>query len=232
MRLVPERIDFDSEHLDDLNEGFEFHLDRLDIRLENRVRLVRGSYGTDFRVGGLEPILDPFDGVIGTLHCHQRNVTASVTAGKVSVTAEKFRRRPRMAGARRHCEANRGRSDLSEHEYDSGTVEEREELLTVREAADWLKLNQQTLRNMIDRGELRAVRVGSRRVRIRRSDLERFLAAGEAPGRDGDAGRDDLSDALRAALRAADGHDPAELAAALRSLAAAAERLASELDRA
>ncbi len=41
-----------------------------------------------------------------------------------------------------------------------------------------LKLNQQTVRNMIDRGELGAVRVGKRRVRVRRSQLDAFLAAG------------------------------------------------------
>jgi excisionase family DNA binding protein len=55
-----------------------------------------------------------------------------------------------------------------------------------------------TVRNWIDRGELPAVRVGSRRVRIRRSDLDRFLEAGATapPGkhfavivlRDGKAG--------------------------------------------
>ena len=33
---------------------------------------------------------------------------------------------------------------------------------------------------MIDRGELPAVRVGSRRVRVRRSDLDAFLEAGAA----------------------------------------------------
>ncbi len=53
-----------------------------------------------------------------------------------------------------------------------------DEFLTVTEIADLLKLNQQTVRNMIDRGELPAVRVGSRRVRVRRSDLDRFLEAG------------------------------------------------------
>ena len=37
-----------------------------------------------------------------------------------------------------------------------------------------LKLNQQTVRNWIDQGRLPALRVG-RRVRIRRSDLERVL---------------------------------------------------------
>jgi excisionase family DNA binding protein len=40
------------------------------------------------------------------------------------------------------------------------------EFLTVAEVADLLKLNPQTIRNMIDRGDLTALRVG-RRVRIR-----------------------------------------------------------------
>ena len=40
-----------------------------------------------------------------------------------------------------------------------------------------LKLNQQTVRNWIDQGSLPALRVG-RRVRIRRSDLERKLEEG------------------------------------------------------
>ena len=41
-----------------------------------------------------------------------------------------------------------------------------------------LKLNQQTVRNWIDQGSLPALRVG-RRVRIRRSDLERLLEEGQ-----------------------------------------------------
>ena len=49
--------------------------------------------------------------------------------------------------------------------------------LTVAEVAEWLKLNQQTVRNWIDRGELPALRVG-RRVRIKRSDYERYLSDG------------------------------------------------------
>lgn len=49
--------------------------------------------------------------------------------------------------------------------------------LTVAEVAEILKLNQQTVRNWIDQGSLPALRVG-RRVRIRRSDLERLLDAG------------------------------------------------------
>src|SRR5437588_9181778 len=48
--------------------------------------------------------------------------------------------------------------------------------LTVAEVAAILKLNQQTVRNWIDQGSLPALRVG-RRVRIRRSDLERLLEA-------------------------------------------------------
>jgi excisionase family DNA binding protein len=41
-----------------------------------------------------------------------------------------------------------------------------------------LKLNAQTVRNWLDRGELRGVRVGSRRVRIRQSELDAFLKGG------------------------------------------------------
>jgi excisionase family DNA binding protein len=55
-----------------------------------------------------------------------------------------------------------------------------DELLTVAEVAGLLKLNQQTIRNMIDRGELGHVRVGQRRVRIRQSQPDAFLAAGES----------------------------------------------------
>ena len=59
---------------------------------------------------------------------------------------------------------------------DRGTLEDT--FLTVAEVAELLKLNQQTVRNWIDQGSLPAVRVG-RRVRIRRSDLERILAEGD-----------------------------------------------------
>lgn len=52
-----------------------------------------------------------------------------------------------------------------------------ETYLTVAEVAQLLKLNQQTVRNWIDQGSLPALRVG-RRVRIKRSDLERVLADG------------------------------------------------------
>jgi excisionase family DNA binding protein len=53
--------------------------------------------------------------------------------------------------------------------------------LTVAEVAEMLKLNQQTVRNWIDQGSLPAVRVG-RRVRIRRSDLDRKLDDGYMAG--------------------------------------------------
>ena len=52
-----------------------------------------------------------------------------------------------------------------------------ESLLTVAEVADMLRLNQQTVRNWIDAGSLPAIRVG-RRVRIKRSDLDRILESG------------------------------------------------------
>jgi excisionase family DNA binding protein len=52
-----------------------------------------------------------------------------------------------------------------------------DEFLTVAEIAAILKLNQQTVRNWIDRGELPAVHVG-RRVRIKRSDFDQLIEAG------------------------------------------------------
>lgn len=52
-----------------------------------------------------------------------------------------------------------------------------DEFLTVSEVAEILKVNDQTVRNWIDRGELTAVRVGARRVRIRQSDLDAFIAS-------------------------------------------------------
>jgi excisionase family DNA binding protein len=51
-----------------------------------------------------------------------------------------------------------------------------DEFLTVAEVASILKLNQQTVRNWIDTGKLPAVRIGPRRVRIRRSDFDRLIS--------------------------------------------------------
>src|ERR1700722_16848430 len=57
----------------------------------------------------------------------------------------------------------------------------QESFLTVAEVAELLKLNQQTVRNWIDQGSLPALRVG-RRVRIKRSDLDRILDQGYQGG--------------------------------------------------
>ena len=58
--------------------------------------------------------------------------------------------------------------------------------MTVNEIAQILKLNPQTVRNWIDDGQLAAVRVGARRVRVQRSALETFIGVelGPDPGRD------------------------------------------------
>jgi excisionase family DNA binding protein len=53
-----------------------------------------------------------------------------------------------------------------------------DEFLTVDEIAALLKVNPQTVRNWIDAGKLDSVRVGSRRVRVRRSALDEFLSSG------------------------------------------------------
>jgi excisionase family DNA binding protein len=46
-----------------------------------------------------------------------------------------------------------------------------QELLTVREVAEYLKLKERTIRDMIAREELRAIKIG-KSYRIRREDLE------------------------------------------------------------
>lgn len=50
----------------------------------------------------------------------------------------------------------------------------------IKEVAERLKLNEQTVRNWIDRGELSAIRLGSRRVRIYATELNRFIAESSA----------------------------------------------------
>jgi excisionase family DNA binding protein len=73
-------------------------------------------------------------------------------------------------------------------------MDEMEELLTVAEIADYLKLNPQTVRNWIDAGTLPALHVG-RRVRIRRSAFDALIAAGEQPpAGDELAGKPDIDD--------------------------------------
>jgi excisionase family DNA binding protein len=52
-----------------------------------------------------------------------------------------------------------------------------DDLLTVNEIAQSLRVNPQTVRNWIDREQLTAIRVGSRRVRVRRQDLDAFVGA-------------------------------------------------------
>ncbi len=51
----------------------------------------------------------------------------------------------------------------------------REELLTVEEAANWLAVSKPTIRRMISRGEIPIVRIAQRNVRIKLSDLEKYI---------------------------------------------------------
>jgi excisionase family DNA binding protein len=115
-----------------------------------------------------------------------------------------------------------------------------ETYLTVADIAELLKLNQQTVRNWIDRGELPAVRLGSRRVRVKQSDLNRFIEAGEtaAPRTEsepagGAVNESELRERLGVALDVtrsslADGDD-GKLIAALDAVAEVASRLAQAL---
>ena len=135
-----------------------------------------------------------------------------------------------------------------------------DEFLTVNEIAELLKLNPQTVRNWIDERSLAAVRVGPRRVRVRRSDLDEFLAsgrttaghrherqtpsdAGAAPaepdrGEQTSAGveatpsdaRDRFLASLTEIVRSALEESSRDRASALRDLAAAAQALADRLE--
>jgi len=49
------------------------------------------------------------------------------------------------------------------------------DLLTIKESADLLKLHPNTIRNFLLRGTLKGVRLGSRIVRIPKSELETLL---------------------------------------------------------
>jgi excisionase family DNA binding protein len=103
-----------------------------------------------------------------------------------------------------------------------------DELLTVAEIADALKLNQQTVRNIIDRGELPALRVGERRVRVLRSDLDAFLTERRRITRRSPR-RVAYDDAVGAATKALRGRDHTAAVTALRSVGACALELADEL---
>jgi excisionase family DNA binding protein len=63
----------------------------------------------------------------------------------------------------------------------------RSEFLTVAEAAEELRVTERFIRKLIATGDLSAVKVGSRLVRIRRASLEEILRpvriVAPAPGR-------------------------------------------------
>jgi excisionase family DNA binding protein len=110
------------------------------------------------------------------------------------------------------------------------TLDPLPQFLTVAEIAELLRLNPQTVRNFIDRGDLKALQVGARRVRVRRSDLDAFLQidpeervaalpTSEPPG-EAPPTTDDLWDRVGAALVAGlDVDDRVALADRLRKLA-------------
>lgn len=105
-----------------------------------------------------------------------------------------------------------------------------EEFLTVDEIATMLELNPQTVRSMIDRGELPAIRVGSRRVRVLRSDLDAFLEERKRLTKRS-ARRVGFDDAVASATKMLRSHDQPHSAEALRRLSRAALALAKEIDK-
>lgn len=63
---------------------------------------------------------------------------------------------------------------------DGATLED--ELLTVDQVASILQLHADTIRRYIREKKLRVIRISSNSVRIRRSELERFIREREEPG--------------------------------------------------
>jgi excisionase family DNA binding protein len=106
-------------------------------------------------------------------------------------------------------------------------------LLTVDDVAAALGLNQQTVRNHIDEGLVPAVRVGHRRIRIRRSALDAFLEAGETPDLvRGLAALDEARRRLARGIKSTEGFsdkERAEFATALEALADARQTFADAL---
>jgi|ERR1019366_3408919 excisionase family DNA binding protein len=117
-----------------------------------------------------------------------------------------------------------------------------DQFLTVAEIAERLRVNQQTVRNWIDRGELAAVRIGARRIRVRQSELDRFIAAGEtsassvAVEAERQASEESVNawGRVRAALvvlnAAVSQEDPADLRGALDAFSDAEEKLTESLN--
>jgi excisionase family DNA binding protein len=102
-----------------------------------------------------------------------------------------------------------------------------DEFLTVAEIAEQFKLNQQTVRNWITAGELAAVRLGARRVRVRQSDLEAFLVASEIRRERSEAGDPwaRVTEAAKDATAAARNQNRDALQRAVKALTVAAEAL-------
>lgn len=63
------------------------------------------------------------------------------------------------------------------------TVPAEDPMLTMAEVADRLGIKEAHAREMGRRGELPVIIVGERRVRVRRSSLEKWIAAREAGGK-------------------------------------------------
>ena len=59
-----------------------------------------------------------------------------------------------------------------------------DELLTIDEVAAELKLHPDTIRRYIRERKLKSTRVGGTAIRIRRSELDRFIAEGEESSED------------------------------------------------
>lgn len=61
---------------------------------------------------------------------------------------------------------------------------QHEELLTLQQVGEVLQVSRRTVERMIERGELTAIRIGPRLIRIRRADLNAYIQMCAASGDD------------------------------------------------
>jgi excisionase family DNA binding protein len=76
-------------------------------------------------------------------------------------------------------------------------VTDRDELLTIAEAAAILDVNVRSVRYLVDHDRLPYIQLGERRIRIKRSDLDRITKSDLAPRPATAATRDDRTEAQR-----------------------------------
>ena len=68
---------------------------------------------------------------------------------------------------------------VDERLHELGIGREQKRGMSVREAAERLGVDPRTVRRLIERGELRSVRIGAKAIRVLSADVDRLLDGAE-----------------------------------------------------